>query len=1213
MADIKWTPEQLDAITARGNDILVSAAAGSGKTAVLVERVLRMVTDPEHPVDISSLLMITFTRAAAAQMKDKIFSKLRDEVRAHPDNEFLKKQLQDVHCARIYTIDALCMEIVRDNFQDVDIDPGFRIAQENESAALMADVLGELIEEKYADPSPEFLKFVNFYIDKSDAKLEEIILTMYRYAQSYPEPEAWISKSVLPYSAACDLEPGGEDRTWLCSLAEEISEELDTVRELAEMGLAVCGMNHGPFKYTGLFEEILVFTDTVTDEDCMFDFRGEELRTFLADWKRAPSIQAKDGVDPELKEAAQGIRGDIRKHLQYLAEHFFAKDLEDAYRDMAGCLEVAQVIADLTLSFSRRLLEAKKEQGLFDFGDIAHFALEVLLETDGQGNFLRDGNGQLLRTETASHLAAGITEIVVDEYQDTNMIQEYIINALSSGRDGRADIFMVGDVKQSIYGFRLACPELFIEKYNSYDIEPGPESAGRKILLNANFRSRHQVLDIANHVFERAMISEVGGIDYTDGHALIPGASYPEADSDHGDPFAPEVIIVDGSGEDARKSEAYIIAKKIEELIEDGCVSESGGDRLRPVRYSDIAILTRNSDNPEIEQMLEARNIPVIRSSNRGFFDTFEIRLTMDLLSVIDNPYQDIPLAAVLTSPAFGLDENDLARIHIFCGNDRACLYEGCRRYAEDMEDGLASRIRAFLSALDDYRKRASYMGVSDLIGYCLAASGLDDIIAAMPQGEGRRANIDFLKNRALQGTEGSQGLFMFIRHIRQMQDADMDFGQAQVFAGDVDAVRMMTIHKSKGLEFPVVFVARAGKDYNQSDLRANIILDRRLGMGLELRDPVERTVMPTLLLETIKAARKRELFAEEMRLLYVAMTRAKEKLIITGQIRGAENAAAQWSREKFNPKGKLQLSAAGIMDSGSFLKLTGRALSGDESFDIKTTGIIETEEERAGEMLDREAFLADMEGFIRDAQGGMLDSDLADQAERLGSILSWRYPYEEATRRTVKITASQMEDHSAGADSEDRVVWPEPYSGKESEKSSGLTGAERGNAYHRLFELLEYDLFARYLEDRDPDEHALNAAAAGMIESLKSRGLISSEYADAAEPSKIAQFLLSELGRRMFRAAAEGRLRREQQFVMGYEEDGEQMLVQGIIDAFFIENGSVVLVDYKTDRYKTEEELIRTYKGQLQIYSDAIESATGMKVSEKVIYSVEMSRAVYL
>ena len=1198
MAELRWTDEQKAAINARGRNILVSAGAGSGKTAVLVERVMQLITTGDNPADIDSLLIMTFTRAAAAQMKDKIYKGIRDALKNDPDNEHLRRQLTAVHNASICTIDSLCMDIVRSNFQETGIDPLFRIAEESETAIIQSDVLKELLEERYSDPDDDFLKFVNFYTDKSDSRLEEIILTLYRFAQSHPEPETWIMNSIAPYVKAVDPEYDyrPEESAWMQELKSIAEHEMTAIRIEAETGLSISNMNYGPDKYIPLFEDLIAFADSIIEGDLPFDRWVSDINYKLETWQNAPAIKKSDEVDDKLKNDAQAIRKEIKARLESLRDTFFSKDLEESFSDMAGCGPVARAIAELTLDFGRRFLAAKTAKRIADFNDVAHLALQILIK--------RDEDGNVIYTQIADRMASEIREIIVDEYQDTNLLQEHIIKALSAERFGRPDVFMVGDVKQSIYGFRMAEPGLFAEKYNEY---AAGGDTDMRILLNANFRSRGEVIDLVNDIFTQTMISDIGNIDYTDGHALKKGADFPESDDDGS--FMPEFIYIDEPGTDGRECEAYMIASRIEDIVEHGRVTDPVSKNLRKVRYSDIAILTRASDNYEIEQELDNRKIPVVKASNSGFFASFEIRLITDLLKIVDNPFQDIPFTAVITSPLVGIDSNTLARIKTSYGTEPFSMYRACASYRDD------KGLNAFMAELDDLRLKNSYMGVCELMDYILTASGLESLLLAMPGGENRRANISFLREKAAGYSKSSfTGLYNFLRYLDQMQDAEMDFGQAQVFEGDADAVHMMTIHKSKGLEFPIVFLARTGKDYNRTDLNRSIVLDRKIGLGIELRDPVERTVTKTLLMETIRSAKKRELCAEEMRVLYVALTRAKEKLIISGSMNNLITAMNSWSRELYRSEEQLPYSS--ILNASSFMKVYGRALvrhrdaagirlAAQAAAEIKPPHFLksrfsamimnrlETEEQRATEADERSRTMGKIIA-LSDSRG------LSPEAEYIKEQLGYVYPYMASTAKPVKMTASQLAKHT---DHEEEPSWVCKYA----EDDGALTGAEKGTAYHRFFEIMDLKAFDGMT---DPAETA--AKVAGMLEEQYTRGMITDAQKRSVDPVKAAGFILSDTGARMIAADRAGKLRREAQFVMGRNDaDGESRLIQGIIDAYFEEDGEMVIVDYKTDKNKNDEEFIDTYREQLQAYSDAVKAATGLRVKEKVIYSVEQERPV--
>ena len=1155
MEELRLNEAQQNAVSLTGSNILVSAAAGSGKTTVLVERVLKMII--EDQVDIDSLIIMTFTRAAAANMKEKIHGRIRKAISGDNLEEsvhtHLRRQLMKIHSARICTIDSLCLEIVKEHFQYLDLDPGFRIADEAENALLMNDVLKDLLEAHYADPDEDFLTFVSYYTDKNDSKIEDLILQMFRFAESHPDPERWLRKAVGSYqnAAAGDLDLEKEENAWLSFYMQLVDAKIHSALRMCAEGIDVSEQADGPEKYRDDFALAQERLEWIRDAE--LSEKGVRVHDVRANWKNLTS-QKKAEVDPLLQEKGKDLYKEIKTILEDLEKKFFYRTPEEMASDMGKSVGVVAELADLTLEFSNRLREAKKEKNIASFGDVAHYALDVLI------HFEEDGS--VVYTETADRLAQETREIIVDEYQDTNRLQEALLSALSAERFGRPDVFMVGDVKQSIYAFRLACPELFLKKYNEY----GNDDGGTRIIFGENYRSRQEVIDFANFIFGQIMIPDVGGIDYADGNQLFAGRNDAAAEV----PFdaKTEVIMIDGSGENAKLAEGLEVAKKIEELTADGSF-----------RYSDIAILTRTTDQPELERILADRHIPVAKSAGRGFFNTLEIKLTLNLLRIVDNPYQDIPFTAVLTSPIVGLSANDLAMIRTHFEEEVFCMYEGCKAYAS--ED---ARVAAFLEQLSIWREKSEYLGMVHFIELILDDSGLYNIIAAMPQGESRRANMDFLKTLAASFSKGSYtGLFNFIRYIEEIQNNDLDFGQAQTPGEDLDAVQLMTIHKSKGLEFPVVILAGAGKQYNQQDNREPIVLDADLGIGIEYRNVEEKTKQKTILMETIREKKKQDLFAEELRLLYVALTRAQEKLIITGSSHTLSSSRKKWEDALTDRQPASTLTSEEIMKDNSYLKLLGDCMTqlGYNGFDWQIKEVEMVEAERADEiirLLEKKEVLLD------------ILSDPSEPPEELIAMFDFRYPFEEATRTQVKKTASQLDQEPADPSFEE-----EPAEFNSYEEQAIQKGSERGTAYHKVFELLDLD----------------NADVAGQIEQFVVAGHLNEEQRAYIKPEDIAGFLASDLGFRMRKAS--GSLRREQQFVMGVTENGELRLIQGIIDAFFEEDGEIVLLDYKTDRQKDEAYFTSHYINQQAAYKKAIEGATGKRVKEAYLYSTELGRAIRL
>lgn len=1191
MAEVRWTESQKSAIEAADKNILVSAAAGSGKTAVLVERVLRRVLDPEDPVSIDSFVIITFTKAAASQMREKIRKDLSKALKADPENQRIKEQLLSVHAARICTIDALCLEIVKENFHGVDIDPAFRTAAKEEADIIRKNILEEVIEENYAskarDGSKEaFIELVESYIGKDDRKIEELIKSIYAFAQSDAEPYAWMDRSIAVYEDAADMGASeGEVPACWDYLKTHIREALQDVADQAQAGYTLTISSGGPAKYAEIFENYEEVCTRIVKElekgEAMFSRIKEEME-LLIDY-RAPRYteksMEKEGVDPAIKDAAKEIMDSCKEIIKKdIIGKFLFQSMEEHYRDLSECCSAAETLIRITGEFARRFEEEKRRRLIAEFSDISHYALKVLIRHDENGYMIRDEKGEPVYTETADELAGGISEIIVDEYQDTNMLQEYMINALSSRRFGRPNVFMVGDMKQSIYRFRMAVPRLFTEKYDAYAKSEGCQ----RIILENNFRSRPEILRFTNFIFEQIMTKASGDIDYLDGNGLRPSPAYEKEPPS--DVILPEVYVIEGKSQEGRRCEARLVAKRISEMVGKEEIEEEG--IRRKIRYSDIAILAMKNDAFEMEQELSDRKIPQIKSSNKGFFDCYEVSLLMDLLRIVDNPYQDIPFTAVLRSPIAGLNANALAGLKIGFEEQPFSMYKAALAYRNRRD--CPQTFSDFMDRLETYRQESLYMGVSEFTDHVAEDCGLYDLVTAMPEGEIRRANIDlFINMTASYEKNGESGLFNLLRYFDELRKQGYERGEAQG-PGNSDAVQIMTMHKSKGLEFPVVFIINTGSRYNEDDLRRNIVPDRDLGIGVELRKRDSRIRKDTIVKNLIGAKIKKESRAEEMRLLYVALTRAKTKLIVTGTVTNTEKFSGQTYRE-----GTAMPKNTEVLDCSSHIGLIMLALRKIHTgiCDVNVLTPKDIYEARVEEIQETSDLRKKLDAFME-----------AVPEENVILKNSYEYPYKAATQMPVKITASGLEKHEKKVEPSETEEKSDRYGISEEgdvtpAQRAGASGAVRGNAYHRFFELLDYKGLAIGIEK--------------MIDNAVVNGLLSPEEAALIEPSKIRAFLETELGRRMKAAAEAGVLKREQPYIMGIEKDGELQLVQGIIDTFFEEDGKIVLVDYKTDRKKREADFTETYKGQIEAYAAAIEKALNKPVKEKLLYSVELEKTI--
>ena len=1199
---VKWTSEQQKVIDLRNRNILVSAAAGSGKTAVLVERIISRLTQDDPPLDVDRLLIVTYTEAAAAEMKERIGAAVEKLLEAHPGDAHLERQATLIYSAQITTIHSFCLSVIRDHFHVIGIDPGFRIAEEGELKLLKQDVMDELLEACYASGEEDFLEFTErFGTGRNDRKIEGIILKMYEYSRSYPRPERWLDRCAA----------SGDPAVLAEAAVERVRTRSEDIRRVLERGLKVCETPDGPYMYGDMLESDLKELKKLAQAG---DFDGMYEAAAGFTWKRLSS-KKDETVSPEKKEKVKKLRAQAKALLDDLkADYFYVprpvweKDMEDAAPSLA-------VLAGLVKKFTALLDEKKRARNLIDFSDMEQFALAILTE---------EKEGQLVPSAAAQEYQEQFDEVMIDEYQDSNLVQETILNSVSRVSRGQNNVFMVGDVKQSIYSFRMSRPELFMEKYHTYSLE---DSDRQRIDLHRNFRSRAEVLDSVNYIFRQLMHREMGGIEYDDHAALYPGAQFPPL-PDHGeDPYRSELLLLDkkDTGEDdAAQAEARMIARRIHELIRDGSVYDKETETLRRIRYSDIVILARSIRGwaETCSSVLGEEGIPAYSVSREGYFETYEVSVLLDYLRILDNARQDLPLAAVLTSPFGGLDARELAAVRIAYPN--IPFYQAAQMYAEaqDAECGpgqsaadgtesvpgqsAAEKLRQFYARAAYFRRKVPYTPIHELLEEVMEKTGYRLYITAMPGGAQRAANLDMLTERAaaFEGTS-YKGLFNFIRYIEQLKKYDVDYGEAGIMDEQENTVRIMSIHKSKGLEFPVVFVAGLGKNFNTQDLKGSVLLHSEWGAGLDLIDLKRRTKTPTFLKKMIRERTVLENLAEEMRVLYVALTRAKEKLIMTGAAEFTEDGALKMENSIIRPEGAKKyldwiLPCIISEDTGE--------VKSDAPVDIRTAGAEElrpAETEIRGEELAEDVF----------RHWDASKTELPEFRKRLDDQLDYSYPFENEGKMKLKFTVSELKKRAVLAEEAGEEMYEEPevipLLPAFMKEEEALTGASRGSAYHKLMELLDFreEYGAADGEDK----------LAGAVGHFRETGRLTEEMAACIRSRDILRFLTCRSGRRMSVAARAGRLYREQPFVMAvdareiYPEDrsGEKILVQGIIDVYFEEADGLTVLDYKTDRVKTADELKEKYHAQLDYYAEALEKLTGKPVKEKIIYSFTLGEEI--
>ena len=1217
---VKWTKEQQKVIELRNRNILVSAAAGSGKTAVLVERIIQMLTDEEHPMDVDRLLIVTFTEAAASEMKERIRSAIETALEVNPGNAHLQRQSTLIHSAQITTIHSFCLSVIREHFHLIDMDPGFRIAEEGELRLLKQDVLSELLEECYVNQEERFMELVEkLGSGKNDKKLEGMILQLYEYSRSYPQPQKWLEHCVNQY-AECETylkqEGTGEEPVFLRRALDWAQKYIEDLVELADQCIRICEEPDGPYMYAPMLEEDRIILDKLAGAA---DF--EELYERLSDIKwKALSRKKDESVDSEKRTQVQDIRKQIKDLIGELGKTYFYETPAELLLDMANAKGTMEILAELVNRFAIMFADQKQRKHLIDYNDMEQFALQILTE---------EKEGELIPSQTAREYQEQFYEVMIDEYQDSNLIQEAILTSVSTVSREKYNIFMVGDVKQSIYRFRLSRPELFMEKYDSYSSE---DSEMQKIDLHKNFRSRPEVLDGVNYIFRQIMRRDLGGIVYDEQAALYPGAEFePVIGADGKSAYEMELLLVDAQktgnefelSDNNKQLEVRVIAKRIKELLRTAKVTDKASGQLRPAEYRDIVILMRSVKGwaDVVSSILAEEGIPAYIGSTEGYFGTYEISVLLDYLQLLDNQRQDLPLAAVLASPFVGLNPQQLAEIRLAA--KEGFFYKAAEGLAQrageeeekEEKDSLAYKLRAFYLQLTHFREMVPYTAIHELLQKIIEETGFSLYVAAMPGGERRIANVEMLveKAAAFEGTS-YKGLFNFIRYIEQLQKYDVDYGEANIADEQENTVRIMSIHKSKGLEFPIVFVAGMGKKFNTTDITGSVIIHPEWGVGLDAVDLQRRTKIPTFLKKTIQQEIKLENLGEELRVLYVALTRAKEKLILVGcpsqkQLKEVSEDGMLCQKAVRRADGEvLPFYTYTLIGANSYLHWVVPALMGEDApVHCRIIGRTEMEEE---EEIEQRSELLARDVLEHWATGTVYDAKLREHLEVQSQ---YHYPYAEEQKLKLKFTVSELKKRAYLQEESGETVYEEPevvpLIPQFLQEEEVLTGASRGSAYHKLLELLNYEL--------SYDENSLTA----MMEELQKERKLSDEMVQSIRKADILRFLNSDSGRRMQAAAKRKQLSKEQPFVLGIDakeiypdiKGDERILVQGIIDVYFEEDGELVVLDYKTDNVRSAKELRDRYHAQLDYYAQALEQLLQKKVKEKIIYSFTLGEEIII
>ncbi|MCM3767393.1 helicase-exonuclease AddAB subunit AddA [Neobacillus niacini] len=1233
--DVTWTEDQWKAIMARDKDILVAAAAGSGKTAVLVERMIRKILSEQDPINVDELLVVTFTNASAAEMRHRIGEALEKAIDDHPGSRHLRKQLSLLNKASISTLHSFCMEVIRKYYYLIDVDPSFRIADATEAQLIRDEVLDELFEEEYGKPDNEqFFRLVDsFTSDRSDAALMEIVQSIYDFARSNPSSEHYLQSIVSMYDVA------GIDHLeqlpFIRALLFDIQLQLEGAKELIKQGMELTKLPGGPAPRAENFLDDLLVIDTLIQAN---QDSWQTLHQAMQSWSFSRAKQVKgDQYDKELTEKAQKLRDKAKKKIQDLKDELFSRRPESFLRDMAEMQPMIETLIYLVRQFSVMFEKAKREKGLVDYADLEHYCLDILTESTSE---------EFQPSEAALAYRRHFKEVYVDEYQDTNMVQETILKLVAMEDETNGNMFMVGDVKQSIYRFRLAEPNLFLSKYNRFTLDGG--TGGLRIDLARNFRSRKEVLDATNYLFKQIMGVKVGEIEYDEAAELRNGAPYPEDE-----PFPAELILIDQNREtveapvevdteepsflldavdlESSQLEARVIAAKIKELIEKGApVYNAKTKSTRSLMYRDIVILLRSMTwAPQIMEEFKQQGIPIYANLSTGYFEATEVAIMVSLLRVIDNPYQDIPLAAVLRSPIVGLNEEELAkiRVHYKRGSFWEAVSAFCRHREAEITEAFYDKVCQFYNSVTDWRSLARNGALSELIWQLYRDTHFYDFVGGLPGGKQRQANLKALYDRARTYEQTSfRGLFRFLRFIERMIDRGDDLGAARALGEQEDVVRIMTIHSSKGLEFPVVFMAGMARNFNLTDLRKPFMLDKEFGFAAKYVNAEKRISYPSLPQLAFKRKKKMEMLAEEMRVLYVAMTRAKEKLYLTATLKDATKKFEQWldvsNHQDWLLKDYLRASASGYIDwigpalvrhqDGGVLRegAETNALVNEEitAHPASWKIYVISADEVKSQTHDLEM---EPDHWIEMVEKGQTVPTASDFADEVSARLSWTYAHQSAASHRSKQSVSEIKrqreiaDEQSGTELIHRFKKSIVKRPKFMQEKS-LTPAERGTAMHMVMQHL------------DLSKPVSEMAIAQQVDTMVMNELLTAEQAEVIDAKLISQFFETPLGSRYFQAK---KVHREVPFTLSlpahdiypdWKEEEEFVFVQGIIDCILEDQIGLTLIDYKsdgiTDRFnggfvQAQSILESRYKLQINLYTRAIEQIWKRKVHERYLF----------
>ena len=1338
MSSPKWTQEQQNVIDSRGGNLLVAAAAGSGKTAVLVERIIQMILNSDLKIDIDKLLVVTFTNAAASEMRERIGDAISKKLDENPEDEHLQDQLVLLNKASITTIHSFCLEVIKSNFHKINLDPNFRIGDETECSLMKLEAIDETFDILYEQNDEEFCYLVDCYAEKrGDSNLQNLILSIYSFVMASPYPKVWLKESAEDFNITDDFDFARSK--WAKAILETVKIQMEgiekslckAIEDVDGIDELVTFTDKLKMEYEKI-KEILYACDT-SWSDAYRQISSMTFENYAKGVKRIPK-DAPSYIKEE-KDKAKKIRDNAKKSIEKIKTSVFNKNYDDLKDEIKFLYPIVKSLSDVVLMFEQIYSQKKRDKGIIDFNDIEHFALQILTETDENGDFVFDEEGKNIPSDIALEYREKFYEIFIDEYQDSNQVQEVILSTIAKQKEPNR--FMVGDVKQSIYRFRQAKPEIFLQKYATYDTDLS--SKYKKIMLYKNFRSRKEVVDSVNYIFEHIMSKNLGEIDYNEEEKLNLGANFEEVEDEKiilggateihlMEKKVPEVEDPDeeeeeGEDLDASQIEARMVGKIIRDIMrpnENGEIMQVFDKKLetyRNVEYKDIVILLRATSAwaPVFAEELINMDIPTYADMGQGYFETMEIQVIMSFLKVIDNPMQDIPLIAILRSPIYGFTPEDFIDIRIT--DKKVSFYEAMRMFvgekidlsnaeeqdiaedeisddtgneiidvninkensyvdadmddyyqninyedfeyeneefiyndevmyesyiSENVEDDLIYeinsniegdeesqkselelKVRRFLDDLKELQEKSMYMSTDEFLWYIYTNSGYYAYCGALPGGSQRQANLRILFERAKQFEETSfKGIFNFINFISKLKKSNSDMGSAKTLGENANVVRIMSIHKSKGLEFPIVICSGMGRNFNTMDFRKDVLYHHELGYGPQIVDFERRISYPSIAKEALKCKINIENISEEMRILYVALTRAKEKLIITSSIKDIEQNMHKWSS---NISTEKMVSKYDILNGKNYMDWMMPAIIKHkdledirETYNLSTSISMEDESKWSVKTWSRDDidFEKHEKEGIREVLNTMdLSQHDTEYYEQIEKKLNFEYPYLGVVKKAASISVTEIkkrqEEYEEQEDSlglyKHKTTLKKPKFLSESQKSEKITGARRGTIVHLIMEVLDFE--------KVNTESEIKA----QIQDLVKRRIITEKESQVLSPRKIMRFFKSPIAKRMLSSKF---VKREQKIYTQIKMndiylndeifknnretyENESVMLRGVIDLYFEEDDGLVILDYKTDFVdeNNKKEIIHKYKKQIEIYADVLSKLTGKKVKEKYLY----------